>query len=81
MTIQGSERLIHWRTWLNLGSLALSICLLIVLLGSSLPHALLGLPISKVLQSIAQWGFYTSIFFFFLAVTCLLRSQRKRKDT
>lgn len=46
-----------------------------VIFGPILPHTLFGTSISGILQTVVQWGFYSSICFFFVAFGCLAWQQ------
>lgn len=70
------KRLGHWRTLLNLATVSFTLGLFALLLGPSVPRRALGPSTPRLLQSVVQWGLYTSVLFFFLAFASLVYQQR-----
>ncbi len=74
------ENVSHWRTWLNVGSISIGVCVLVVLLGSLVPRTVFGVSTSPILQSVMESTFYTSIILFFVAFASLARKQGRETD-
>ncbi|WP_132059528.1 hypothetical protein [Halorussus amylolyticus] len=78
--MRAARLLAHWRTWLNLGTVAFSASVFTVLLGDSIPRTLLGYSTSRVARYVVQFGFLAAIVCFFAGFACLAWRQATESE-